>query len=198
MCSLGSLRSSEIKPAGSIRLSSNAQSLESCYRMRGSLAHLVAWAETRTTIRSVAVNGYETTARSILLLQLHVCFCCLLSNGGVLSTPLWLRKEFIQGRDFRPSLFCCGITWKRQAVEDYCFLRFCQTSCWIWGQSIIYRTILTAQEIVRLLEFCLNATYLTYCGEVYQQVFGTAMGSPVCYLITYTNFKSYKSEYLHG
>ncbi len=41
------------------------------------------------------------------------------------------------------------------------------------------RTILTAQEIVRLLEFCLNATYLTYCGEVYQQVFGTAMGSPV-------------------
>ena len=48
------------------------------------------------------------------------------------------------------------------------------------------RTMLSAQEVARLLEFCLNATFLAYCGEVYQQVFGTAMGSPVS--VTIANF----------
>ena len=41
------------------------------------------------------------------------------------------------------------------------------------------RTSLTVQEVVRLLSFCLNATYLSFRGEHYQQTFGTAMGSPV-------------------
>ena len=35
------------------------------------------------------------------------------------------------------------------------------------------------QEIVKLLSFCLSATYLSFHGEHHQQIFGTAMGSPV-------------------
>ena len=46
-------------------------------------------------------------------------------------------------------------------------------------QSLADRTALSANEIVSLLEFCLGATYLSYRGEMFQQVFGTAMGSPV-------------------
>ena len=32
---------------------------------------------------------------------------------------------------------------------------------------------------MKLLEFCLSATFLGFCGSVYQQSFGTAMQSPV-------------------
>ena len=34
-----------------------------------------------------------------------------------------------------------------------------------------------------LLEFCLNATYMSLRGKVYQQTFGTAMGSPVSVMV---------------
>ncbi len=34
-------------------------------------------------------------------------------------------------------------------------------------------------EIITLLKFGLDATDLAYKGKVYQQVYGTAMGSPV-------------------
>ena len=33
--------------------------------------------------------------------------------------------------------------------------------------------------IVELLEFVLNTTYFSFEGQIYQQMFGTAMGSPV-------------------
>ena len=46
-------------------------------------------------------------------------------------------------------------------------------------QSLADRTALSANEVVSLLEFCLRATYLSYRGEMFQQVFGTTMGSPV-------------------
>ena len=41
------------------------------------------------------------------------------------------------------------------------------------------RTSLSPPQVVTLLQFCLNATYLAYQGQFYQQSFGTAMGSPV-------------------
>ena len=41
------------------------------------------------------------------------------------------------------------------------------------------RTSLSVQEIVRLLSFCLSTTCVSFRGEHYQQIFGTAMGSPV-------------------
>ena len=36
-----------------------------------------------------------------------------------------------------------------------------------------------AVRVVDFLEFCLSATYFAFRGSVYQQTFGTAMGSPV-------------------
>ena len=46
-------------------------------------------------------------------------------------------------------------------------------------QSLVDHTALSPNEVVSLLEFCLGATYLSYRGETFQQVFVTAMGSPV-------------------
>ena len=40
-------------------------------------------------------------------------------------------------------------------------------------------TSLSVQEVVKLLAFCLNATYLEFQGEFYQQTFGMTMGCPV-------------------
>ena len=45
--------------------------------------------------------------------------------------------------------------------------------------SLVERTALSAEQVVNLLQFCLDATFLAYRGEFYQQTFGTAMGSPV-------------------
>jgi len=45
--------------------------------------------------------------------------------------------------------------------------------------SLVEQSALSLDEIVTLLKFCLDDTYLAYRGEVYQQVYGTAMGSPV-------------------
>ena len=45
------------------------------------------------------------------------------------------------------------------------------------------RTALSVDNIISLLKLCLNATYFTFCGTPYQQVFGTAMGSPVSVVI---------------
>ena len=45
--------------------------------------------------------------------------------------------------------------------------------------SLIERTSLSADQVVKLLRFCLDATFLSYRGDFYQQTFSTAMGSPV-------------------
>ena len=45
--------------------------------------------------------------------------------------------------------------------------------------SLAERTSLSADEVVNLLRFCLDATNLAYNGDVFQQIFCTAMGSPV-------------------
>ena len=45
--------------------------------------------------------------------------------------------------------------------------------------SLIERISLSADQVVKLLRFCLDATFLSYRGDFYQQTFGTAMGSPV-------------------
>ena len=38
---------------------------------------------------------------------------------------------------------------------------------------------ITSTDIVTLLRFCLNATFIAFRGDFFQQSFGTAMGSPV-------------------
>ena len=45
------------------------------------------------------------------------------------------------------------------------------------------RTSLTTDDIVTLLEFCLNATFFAFRNCFYQQVHGTAMGSPVSVVV---------------
>ena len=45
------------------------------------------------------------------------------------------------------------------------------------------RTCLSVNNIIQLLKLCLQATYFCFKGNVYQQVFGTAMGSPVSVVV---------------
>ena len=47
------------------------------------------------------------------------------------------------------------------------------------NRSLPEHTSLTPSEIVSLLELCLNATYFAFRNTYYQQIHGTAMGSPV-------------------
>ena len=46
-------------------------------------------------------------------------------------------------------------------------------------ESLDDRTTLSPDEVLRLLRFSLDATFVAYQGNWYQQTFGTAMGSPV-------------------
>ena len=46
-------------------------------------------------------------------------------------------------------------------------------------ESLDDRTTLSPDEVLRLLRFCLDATFVAYQREWYQKTFGTAMGSPV-------------------
>jgi len=48
------------------------------------------------------------------------------------------------------------------------------------NDSLSSRTSLSPDELSKLLEFCLTVMYLSFQGQSYKQVFGTAMGSPVC------------------
>ena len=46
-------------------------------------------------------------------------------------------------------------------------------------ETLEARTNLYVDEIVQLLKFCLEATYLAFRGSVYKQVYGMSIGSPV-------------------
>ena len=46
-------------------------------------------------------------------------------------------------------------------------------------KTLRMRTNLTVDDIMELLEFVLNTTYFSFRGQIYQQKFGTAKGSPV-------------------
>ena len=46
-------------------------------------------------------------------------------------------------------------------------------------ESLDDRTTLSPDEVLKLLRFSLDATFVAYQGKWYQQTFGTAMSSPV-------------------
>ena len=50
--------------------------------------------------------------------------------------------------------------------------------------SLKERTNLTPDDIIELLNFTQTTTYFTFRGKLYEQVFGTAMGSPVSVVIS--------------
>ena len=52
--------------------------------------------------------------------------------------------------------------------------------------SLVECTALSADHVANLLRFSLDATFLAFGGEYYQQTFGTTMGSPVS--VTAANF----------
>ncbi len=56
--------------------------------------------------------------------------------------------------------------------------------------SLSERTSLSAKQVVQLLQFCLDATYLAYKGEFFKQTFGTAMGFPVSVTVANMVMKS--------
>ena len=58
------------------------------------------------------------------------------------------------------------------------------------------RTALSINDIIQLLEFCLKATYFSFHGKYYQQIFGTAMGSPVSVVIADMVMKNIKQRAL--
>ena len=45
------------------------------------------------------------------------------------------------------------------------------------------RTVLSVQNIIELLGFCLHNTYFSFQNKFYEQVEGTAMGSPVSLIV---------------
>ena len=50
-------------------------------------------------------------------------------------------------------------------------------------ETLSDRTKLNVDEIMSMLSLCLNATYFSFRGVIYQQIHGTAMGSPVSVVI---------------
>ena len=50
-------------------------------------------------------------------------------------------------------------------------------------KSLEERTGLTVDNILKLLSLCQNAVFVTLMGQYYQQVHGTAMGSPVSVVV---------------
>ena len=53
-------------------------------------------------------------------------------------------------------------------------------SRWLFSDDTLPSlTNLSVLELLSLLEFCLNATYLCFCGHFFKQTYETTMGSPV-------------------
>ena len=56
------------------------------------------------------------------------------------------------------------------------------------------RTSLPVEDIIHLLSFCLETTLFVYNDTYYQQVFGTAMGSPVSAVIANLVMETWNKE----
>ncbi|XP_072039091.1 uncharacterized protein [Amphiura filiformis] len=54
-----------------------------------------------------------------------------------------------------------------------------QKEGWLKEYNKFHGFNLTTEDVVELLDFILSTTYFTFCGKIYRQLFGAAMGSPV-------------------
>ena len=58
------------------------------------------------------------------------------------------------------------------------------------------RTVLSVQNIIELLGFCLHNTYFSFQNKFYEQVEGVPMGSPVSPIVTNLHMKSFERKAL--
>ena len=60
------------------------------------------------------------------------------------------------------------------------------------------RTILSVQNIIELLGFCLHNTYFSFQNKFYEQVEGVAMGSPVSLIVANLYMEHFEGEDLRS
>ena len=61
-------------------------------------------------------------------------------------------------------------------------------------KSLNDRTVLSVQDIIELLGFCLHNTYFSFQNKFYEQVEGVPMGSPVSPLEANLYMESFKRK----
>ena len=55
---------------------------------------------------------------------------------------------------------------------------------------------MSVNQIIKLLEFCLNSTSFVYQGQFYQQIEGAAMGSPLSPIVANIYMERFEEEAL--
>ena len=60
------------------------------------------------------------------------------------------------------------------------------------------RTVLSVQNIIELLGFCLDNTYFSFQNKLYEQVEGVAMGSPVSSIVANLYMEHFETEALRS
>ena len=63
-------------------------------------------------------------------------------------------------------------------------------------QDLHKRTTMSVNQIIKLLEFCLNSTSFVYQGQFYQQIEGAAMGSPLSPIVANIYMERFEEEAL--
>ena len=61
-------------------------------------------------------------------------------------------------------------------------------------QELQQRTSLSIENILSLLEFCINSTYFSFQGKFYEQLEGAAMGSPLSPIVANLYMESFEVE----
>ena len=61
-------------------------------------------------------------------------------------------------------------------------------------QELQQRTSLSIENILSLLEFCINSTYFSFQGKFYEQLEGAAMGSPLSPIVANLYMESFELE----
>ena len=57
-----------------------------------------------------------------------------------------------------------------------------------------HMTSMSVENIICLLEFCLNSTYFMFQGKYFEQLEGVAMGSPISPIVANLYMKSFEVE----